>query len=159
MNPNLRTVWSVPSCPTAIFSDHHISSWKMSKISHNSMVEEFWSCACGRWLWWVTSANSEFYKLATLVSFNALEPVYYTEWHKKSTWQVTGLWTRGPLKVLNGTKLILDDQGNHLDSFRIRLESFRSLRGHVSNQQNSHWSGTFLAAWYKNTALDHKSLQ
>ena len=33
------------------------------------------------------------------------------------------------LKVLNGTKLILDDDGNNLDSFRISLESFRSFRG------------------------------
>ena len=27
-----------------------------------------------------------------------------------------------PLKILNGTKLILDDHGNNLDSFRISLE-------------------------------------
>ena len=31
----------------------------------------------------------------------------------------------GTLKILNGVKLILDDQGNHLDSYTIRLESFR----------------------------------
>ena len=42
---------------------------------------------------------------------------------------VTGLGNKGPLKVLNGTKLILDDHGNNLDSFRISLESFRSFRG------------------------------
>ena len=42
---------------------------------------------------------------------------------------VTGLWNKGPLKVLNVTKLILDDHGNNLDSFRISLESFRSFRG------------------------------
>ena len=36
---------------------------------------------------------------------------------------------KGPLKALNGTKLILDDHGNNLDSFRISLESFRSFRG------------------------------
>ena len=35
----------------------------------------------------------------------------------------------GPRKVLNGTKLILDDHGNNLNSFRISLESFRSFRG------------------------------
>ena len=35
----------------------------------------------------------------------------------------------GPLKILNGIKLILDDQGNHLDSYAISLESFRSFRG------------------------------
>ena len=36
---------------------------------------------------------------------------------------------KGPLKVVNGIKLILDDHGNNLDSFRISLESFRSFRG------------------------------
>ena len=35
---------------------------------------------------------------------------------------------KGPLKVLNGTKLNLDDHGNNLESFRISLESFRSFR-------------------------------
>ena len=39
------------------------------------------------------------------------------------------MWKRGPLKILNGIKLILDDQGNHLDSYTISLESFRSFRG------------------------------
>ena len=33
------------------------------------------------------------------------------------------------LKVLNGTKLNLDEHGNNLDSFRISLESNRSFRG------------------------------
>ena len=36
---------------------------------------------------------------------------------------------KGPLKVLNGTKLNLDDHGNNLESFRINLEFFRSFRG------------------------------
>ena len=40
-----------------------------------------------------------------------------------------GLGNNGPQKVLNGTKLTLDDHGNNLDSFRISLESFRSFRG------------------------------
>ena len=31
--------------------------------------------------------------------------------------------------VSYGIKLILDDQGNHLDSYTISLESFRSFRG------------------------------
>ena len=39
------------------------------------------------------------------------------------------LGNKGPQKVLNGTKLILDDHSNNLDSFRIRLESFRSFVG------------------------------
>ena len=41
----------------------------------------------------------------------------------------TGFGNQGPLKVMNGTKLILDDHGNNLDSFRLSLESFRSFRG------------------------------
>ena len=44
-------------------------------------------------------------------------------------WRVTGLGNKSPLKVLNDTKLILDDHRNNLDSFRISLESFRSFRG------------------------------
>ena len=40
-------------------------------------------------------------------------------------------WNRGPLKILNGIKLTLDDQGNHWDSYTISLESFRSFRGHL----------------------------
>ena len=40
--------------------------------------------------------------------------LYHIEWQKKSTWPVTGLWNRGPLKVLNGAKFILDDQEYHL---------------------------------------------
>jgi hypothetical protein len=58
-----------------------------------------------------------------------LEPVCCKKQQKKSSWPVTGLWNRGPLKILNGIKLILDDQGNHLDSYTISLESFRSFRG------------------------------
>ena len=36
---------------------------------------------------------------------------------KKRQKIVPGLGNKGPLKVLNGTKLILDDHGNNLDSF------------------------------------------
>ena len=36
---------------------------------------------------------------------------------------------KGHLKVLNDTKLILDDQWNNLDLFRINLKSFKSFRG------------------------------
>ena len=48
---------------------------------------------------------------------------------KNSSWPVSGWENKGPLKVLNGTKLILDDHGNNLDSFSTSLESFRSFRG------------------------------
>jgi hypothetical protein len=54
-----------------------------------------------------------------------LEPVCC----KKRPKIVTGLENKGPLKVLNGTKVILDDHGNNFDSIRISLESFRSFRG------------------------------
>ena len=47
---------------------------------------------------------------------------------KNSSWPVTGLENEGPLKFLNGTKLILGDHGNNLDSFISSLESFRSFR-------------------------------
>ena len=40
----------------------------------------------------------------------------------------TGLWNMGPPKDLNGAKLILDDQGNHLDPFPISLVTLKSFR-------------------------------
>ena len=42
-----------------------------------------------------------------------LEPLQNTVLPKTSSKQVTGLWSRGPLKFLNDTKLILNDQGSH----------------------------------------------
>ena len=50
------------------------------------------------------------------ISNNFVEPIYCKKQQKRS-WPVTGLWNRGPLNILNGIKLILDDQGNHLDSY------------------------------------------
>ena len=52
------------------------------------------------------------------------------------------------MKILNGIKLILDDQGNHLDSSAICLESFRS-----PIPQTSNWSGTLFAFSYSKPAL------
>ena len=47
---------------------------------------------------------------------------------KKKIWPVTGLWNREPLKILNGINLILDDLGDHLDSFwSFRGTLFRKL--------------------------------
>ena len=70
-------------------------------------------------------------------------------------WPVTGLENKGALKVLKGTKLIVDDHGNILDSFRISLESFRSFRGPqllkpVTGQE------LFLAVSYCKPALEVK---
>ena len=39
----------------------------------------------------------------------------YLRNNKKVPDQLLVLWNRGPLKILNGITLILDDQGNHLD--------------------------------------------
>ena len=43
---------------------------------------------------------------------------------QKSPNQEAGLGNRGHLKILNGTKLVLDGKGNQSDKFKIILESF-----------------------------------
>ena len=60
---------------------------------------------------------------------------------KNSSWPVICLGNKGPL---NGTKLILDDHGNNLDSFRICLESFRSFRGPLFHKPVTGHTGSFL---------------
>ena len=77
--------------------------------------------------------HSNVFGYVTRVSINTigggqLEPICYKKQQKKSSCLVTGFWNRGPLKILNGIELILDDQGNHLDSNTISLESFRYFR-------------------------------
>ena len=62
----------------------------------------------------------------------------------------------GPRNVLNDTKLILDYQGDHLDSFGINLESFRSFRGPIFYRPVT-GQVLFLATQYKKQAL--KELQ
>ena len=64
-----------------------------------------------------------------------LEPVCCKKRQKISSWPATGLGSKVPLKVLNDTKLILDDHGNNLDSFRINLESFRFFKVPYSTKQ------------------------
>ena len=71
---------------------------------------------------------------------------------KHSSRPVTGLENKGPVKVLNGTKQILDDNGNHLDSFRISLESFKSFRGPLL-QKLVTGQELFLAVSYRKLAL------
>ena len=71
---------------------------------------------------------------------------------KISFWPVSGLENKGPLKVLDGIKLILDDHGNNFDSFTLSLDSFRSFRGSlhlkpVTGQE------LFFAASYSKLAL------
>ena len=72
--------------------------------------------------------HSNVFGYVTRVSINTigggqLEPICYKKQQKKSSCLVTGFWNRGPLKILNGLKLILDDQENHLASYTISLES------------------------------------
>ena len=74
------------------------------------------------------------------------------EKQKTSSWPVTGLWNRGPLKILNGIKLILDDQGNHLGAYLVRLESFRSFRGPLFHKPVTGQELVF-ATQYKKLAL------
>ena len=71
---------------------------------------------------------------------------------KKSSWLVTGLWNRGPLKILSGIKLILDGQGNHLDSHKISLKSFKSFRGPLFRKPVT-GQEPFFAVFYSKLAL------
>ena len=68
------------------------------------------------------------------------------------SWPLTCLGNKSPLKVLNGTKLILDDHGNNLDSFRISLESFRSFRGPLLHKPVT-GQELFFAVSYSKSAL------
>ena len=67
-------------------------------------------------------------EISEFLYLKKFEPVYCKK-QQKSSWPVTVLWNRGPLKILHGIKLILDDQKNHLDSYTISLESFSSFSG------------------------------
>ena len=64
----------------------------------------------------------------------------------------TSSWNRGLLKILNGIKLILNDQGNHLDSNTISLESFRSFRGQIFRKPVT-GQELFLSVSYNKPAL------
>ena len=68
------------------------------------------------------------FRVSALCSIHTRAGVLW-EMAKNSFWPVTGLGNKGPLKVLNGTRMILDDHGNNFDSLRISKESFRSFRG------------------------------
>ena len=64
--------------------------------------------------------HSNVFGYVTRVSINTirvgqLEPICYKKQQKESSCLVTGFWNRGPLKILNGIELILDDQ--HTDRF------------------------------------------
>ena len=79
----------------------------------------------------------------------SLEPVCCKKQQKKF---LTG-GIRGPLKILNGIKLILDDQENHLDSYTISLESFWSFRGPLFRKPVSYSKPTLNDTNYKPITL------
>ena len=55
---------------------------------------------------------------------------------KKSTLSVICLWNTRPL---NGSKLILNVQGGHSNSFKINFESFRTYWSHLNIPQTNNW--------------------
>ena len=59
------------------------------------------------------------------IKINYVEPIYCKK-QQRSSWPVTGLWNRGPLKILFGIKLFLDDQGNHNQFEIIQVLYFAS---------------------------------
>ena len=65
---------------------------------------------------------------------------------KNSSLPVTSLENKAPLKVLHGTKLILDDHMDNLDSFKISLESFSEV------PYSSNWSGTIFCCFLQQTS-------
>ena len=78
--------------------------------------------------WWFSSMSGKFF-IWRKTEINFSQSPFAVRNSNNSSWPVTGLGSKGPLKVLNGTKLILDDHRKNLNSFRISLESFRSFRG------------------------------
>ena len=78
---------------------------------------------------WISKLFNYIKMFIIITIFTNLKPVWCKKQQKKSSRPVIGFWNRGPLKILNGIELILDDQGNHLDSNTISLESFRYFRG------------------------------
>ena len=65
---------------------------------------------------------------------------------------VAGLENKGHLKVLNSTKLILDDHGNTLPYLEISLESFGSFRGSLLHKPVT-GEELFFAVSYRKPAL------
>ena len=72
---------------------------------------------------------------------SVLEPVCCKK-RQKSPNQETGLGNRGPLEILNDTKLILNGEGGHSCSFQTNLVSFRTFRRPLFPKPVS-WLGLF----------------
>ena len=61
----------------------------------------------------------------------------------------------GPCKSLNGIKLILDGQGNHLDSITISLELFTSFKGPLFGKPVTGQELFFAVSYSKEALTDH----
>ena len=72
---------------------------------------------------------------------------------KNSSWPVTGLGNKGPLKVLNVNKLFQDDHENNLESVRISSESFIFFRGPLVLHKSVTGQELFFAVSYSKPAL------
>ena len=88
---------------------HYHLIWLL--MLHSGQISLYWS-------WFHRTKKAE----------TILEPVCCKKQQKKVPDQLLACGIGDPL-ILKGKKLILDDQGNHLDSYTINLESFRSFRG------------------------------
>ena len=71
-----------------------------------------------------------------------LEPVCCKKQQKKVPDQLhTGLWNRGPQKILNVIKLMLDDQGNHLGLIYVQSVWNHSGPSEVPYSANQYITG------------------
>ena len=82
-----------------------------------------------------------------------LEPVFCKKKQKKSSWPVTGLRDRGPLKDFNYSKLIVSMLVQVIPLIiQYQFYTIQNLqRSHIP--QTSNWSGTFFAFSYSKLAL------
>ena len=69
---------------------------------------------------------------------------------KDSSWPVTGLWNRGPLKILNGIILIQDDQGITWTHVYNQSEIIQVLQRSLI-PQTSNWLGTIFCRFLQQT--------
>ena len=68
---------------------------------------------------------------------------------------LTSYWfvKRGPLKILNSIKLIMDDQGNHLEYIKYNQFGIIQVLQRSPIPQTSNWSETYFAVSYSKPAL------
>jgi hypothetical protein len=125
-------------------------SYKMHSKCISALIAELW----------VVNIGAKSFCSSHIVGLHVqtkLELVCCKKRQKIVFWPVKGLENKGPLKVLNGTKLILDIHENNLDSFRISLKYFRSFRGPLLHKPVT-GQELFFAISYSKPALVKTSL-